>query len=453
MKAIYKYDGPLGTYALEEQNGLLTRLWLGDRMALLPGETEISETPLLKEAHRQLTAYFAREQKQFDLPIAPEGTPFQLKIWKLLQEIPYGTTITYGELARRSGDIKASRAVGMANSRNPLPILIPCHRVIGISELLRYFTVVLYIFTFILIKNPKSAIIFVQITKKHIMKHLFLLFLLIPVTLFAQVDKKYLAGAVPVVDDRVVFTEELNLPERSQNDIFATLLQWATTRFITTEELQSRILYSDQDKGQIACMGQEYLVFTNKALSLDRAVINYQMFITCKPGKCELKVTAIRYQYNRGTAGQEIIPAEEQITDQHTLNKTQTKLIKSTGKFRIHTIDLVDKLFADAAAAVGATQVSAPVATQTPAVPRVPVTSTTGQAPDNTITPANLEGYRQISPDKIPGNIYKMLSENWMLITAGNDAQYNMMTASWGGLGHMYNKPVALSTRRGTPIS
>lgn len=149
-------------------------------------------------------------------------------------------------------------------------------------------------------------------------------------------------------------------------------------------------------------MGQEYLVFTNKALSLDRAVINYQMFITCKPGKCELKVTAIRYQYNRGTAGQEIIPAEEQITDQHTLNKTQTKLIKSTGKFRIHTIDLVDKLFADAAAAVGATQVSAPVATQTPAVPRVPVTSTTVQAPDNTITPANLEGYRQISPDKIP---------------------------------------------------
>ena len=67
------------------------------------------------------------------------------------------------------------------------------------------------------------------------MKHLFLLFLLIPVTLFAQVDKKYLAGAVPVVDDRVVFTEELNLPERSQNDIFATLLQWATTRFTTTE--------------------------------------------------------------------------------------------------------------------------------------------------------------------------------------------------------------------------
>ena len=80
------------------------------------------------------------------------------------------------------------------------------------------------------------------------MKHLFLLFLLIPVTLFAQVDKKYLAGAVPVVDDRVVFTEELNLPGRSQNDIFATLLQWATTRFITTEELQSRILYSDQIK-------------------------------------------------------------------------------------------------------------------------------------------------------------------------------------------------------------
>lgn len=131
MKAIYKYESPLGIYALEEQNGSLTRLWLGDRISLIPETAEMCETPLLKEAHRQLTAYFARKQKQFDLPITLEGTPFQLKIWKLLQEIPYGTTITYGELARRSGDIKASRAVGMANSRNPLPILIPCHRVIG----------------------------------------------------------------------------------------------------------------------------------------------------------------------------------------------------------------------------------------------------------------------------------------------------------------------------------
>lgn len=88
MKAIYKYDGPLGTYALEEQNGLLTRLWLGDRMALLPGETEISETPLLKEAHRQLTAYFAREQKQFDLPIAPESIQFLFGVDKMLKN-PY----------------------------------------------------------------------------------------------------------------------------------------------------------------------------------------------------------------------------------------------------------------------------------------------------------------------------------------------------------------------------
>lgn len=123
MKAIYKYDGPLGTYALEEQNGLLTRLWLGDRMALLPGETEISETPLLKEAHRQLTAYFAREQKQFDLPIAPEGTPFQLKIWKLLQEIPYGTTIT--------------RWQGIRIGRGLRLLAIPTARLAFISPLLR----------------------------------------------------------------------------------------------------------------------------------------------------------------------------------------------------------------------------------------------------------------------------------------------------------------------------
>ena len=87
--------------------------------------------PPIKRGPPTANRLFCPGTKTIRPSIAPEGTPFQLKIWKLLQEIPYGTTITYGELARRSGDIKASRAVGMANSRNPLPILIPCHRVIG----------------------------------------------------------------------------------------------------------------------------------------------------------------------------------------------------------------------------------------------------------------------------------------------------------------------------------
>jgi methylated-DNA-[protein]-cysteine S-methyltransferase len=79
----------------------------------------------------QLTEYFEGRRRAFVLPLAPEGTPFQLRVWNALLEIPYGETIAYGELAARIGDRSASRAVGLANGSNPLPIVIPCHRVIG----------------------------------------------------------------------------------------------------------------------------------------------------------------------------------------------------------------------------------------------------------------------------------------------------------------------------------
>lgn len=81
----------------------------------------------------QLESYFAGERKHFDLTLAPQGTPFQLKVWNALTGIPYGTTISYGELARRTGNPNASRAVGLANGANPIAIIVPCHRVIGAS--------------------------------------------------------------------------------------------------------------------------------------------------------------------------------------------------------------------------------------------------------------------------------------------------------------------------------
>jgi methylated-DNA-[protein]-cysteine S-methyltransferase len=79
----------------------------------------------------QLAEYFARKRRHFDLVLAPEGTPFQLEMWQALTAIPYGTTISYSELARRVGRPQAVRAVGAANGQNPLPIVVPCHRVIG----------------------------------------------------------------------------------------------------------------------------------------------------------------------------------------------------------------------------------------------------------------------------------------------------------------------------------
>ena len=116
-------DSPLGRLTFFEEDGRLTGLdWYGKRSA---GEA----TPLLLEARRQLTAYFAGRRRGFDLPLAPAGSPFELRVWQLMSDIPYGETRTYGELAR---DLAAApRAVGQACGRNPLPILIPCHRVLA----------------------------------------------------------------------------------------------------------------------------------------------------------------------------------------------------------------------------------------------------------------------------------------------------------------------------------
>jgi methylated-DNA-[protein]-cysteine S-methyltransferase len=85
----------------------------------------------LTETARQLTSYFAGKRRTFDVPLAPQGTPFQQQVWRALCNIPYGETTSYGELANRIGNPKAVRAVGLANGSNPIAIIIPCHRVIG----------------------------------------------------------------------------------------------------------------------------------------------------------------------------------------------------------------------------------------------------------------------------------------------------------------------------------
>jgi methylated-DNA-[protein]-cysteine S-methyltransferase len=97
-----------------------------------PESTWVEEsTPILAEVVRQLTEYFAGDRRTFYLPLEPEGTDFQLSVWKVLRAIPFGQTISYGEQARRLGDANKARAVGSANGRNPLPIVVPCHRVVG----------------------------------------------------------------------------------------------------------------------------------------------------------------------------------------------------------------------------------------------------------------------------------------------------------------------------------
>lgn len=96
--------------------------------------------PVLGQAEKQLAEYFAGKRQRFDLPLDMQGTVFQLKAWRELAKIPYGETISYGEQARRVGDANKARAVGTANGRNPICIIVPCHRVIGASGSLTGFT-------------------------------------------------------------------------------------------------------------------------------------------------------------------------------------------------------------------------------------------------------------------------------------------------------------------------
>jgi methylated-DNA-[protein]-cysteine S-methyltransferase len=133
MKLSYTYlESQIGTLLLvADPRGLQQILFSTNGRPALPDPEWKEDASGLEEVIRQLRGYFAGELEHFNLSLAPQGTSFQQKVWTELQKIPYGDTISYGELARRIGNAKASRAVGLANGSNPIPIVIPCHRVIG----------------------------------------------------------------------------------------------------------------------------------------------------------------------------------------------------------------------------------------------------------------------------------------------------------------------------------
>lgn len=117
---------PDSLLAVTASDDAITGVWFLEDEAESP-----SDHPLIREASRQLELYFAGRLRDFDLPLSMQGTPFQLRVWETLRTIPYGQTISYAELAQRTGSPKGFRAVGAANGKNPIPIIVPCHRVIN----------------------------------------------------------------------------------------------------------------------------------------------------------------------------------------------------------------------------------------------------------------------------------------------------------------------------------
>lgn len=131
MKTGFCYETNIGKIAIVDNGIAITFLDFGDKFE---EEVEIKESILIKEAFKQLNEYFEGKRKEFNLPLDPKGTDFQKRVWNALLNIPYGETRTYKEIAIEVGNEKGARAVGMANNKNPISIIIPCHRVIGSNK-------------------------------------------------------------------------------------------------------------------------------------------------------------------------------------------------------------------------------------------------------------------------------------------------------------------------------
>ena len=129
MKRFFYYDTAIGKIGLAEEYGFITNLYFMNMKQ--PLDAKQIETETLKEGYLQLCEYFRGERKEFDLPLNPKGSDFQQQVWSELLNIDYGTTKTYKDIAISLGDSKLARAVGNANNKNPIPIIIPCHRVIS----------------------------------------------------------------------------------------------------------------------------------------------------------------------------------------------------------------------------------------------------------------------------------------------------------------------------------
>ena len=133
MDKLFFYDTELGRLGIRDNSQNITNLYF-ESENISRDDVIIEESDLTKLAYTQIREYLDGQRKVFDLPLHPNGTEFQIKVWKALTEIPYGETRSYKDIAISIGNEKACRAVGMANNKNPIPIIIPCHIVIGANK-------------------------------------------------------------------------------------------------------------------------------------------------------------------------------------------------------------------------------------------------------------------------------------------------------------------------------
>lgn len=290
------------------------------------------------------------------------------------------------------------------------------------------------------------------------MKKYILLFLLcLPMAFYAQVQSKYLEGAVPVVDGKVTFSQKLHAKGLPKEKLYSLLLDWANNRFQPQENTNSRVLYSNEDEGRIVVGGDDFIVFTSSYIVKDESRIYYHLIFDCEDNACNLTMTRIHYLYeeSRDDGGYRY-KAEEWITDKHGLTKSKDKLAKISGKFRRETIDYKDKLFTEVQNFLNEQVISS--LDESPAVAAVPekkaeakepaVKPVTAEPKATPVEPApavvaipkpEAKKQESIPTDNKEEAIKKA---NRMAIATGKGEQFEIGKESWGGFGEMFGKKV-----------
>lgn len=222
-------------------------------------------------------------------------------------------------------------------------------------------------------------------------------------------DSHYLSNAVPEQNGKVVFSKSYAVSGMNKEAIYDRMLKYLTARMAQNKNAQSRIVYTNKDEGIVAAHGEEWLVFANKALTLDRSGISYQIKATCSDGKCEISISKINYTYGE----KEKYTAEEWITDENALNKDKTKLIRFTAKWRRHTVDLCDAYFAGIKETLNGKQAdtAAGAASIVQEEPKL----------------------KDVSADKIPSDVSDMISKSKVAIIVGDDTDDMIMMIATKG--------------------
>lgn len=294
-----------------------------------------------------------------------------------------------------------------------------------------------------------------------------LLFLMAILPLFAvakdnkdddKSNPKYLAGAITMEDGNIVFSKSIDVPSLNQKELYSNMLKWANERFKPEDQMNSKVVYTDEEKGEIVATAEEYIVFSSSALSLDRTRIYYHFLIEAKDGKCNLSMSRIRYWYDENRDGGERYSAEEWITDDIALNKKKTKLAPICGKFRRETINLKDELFQSVESLLGQhilqNNTASNINSNNDNVNNANANNTisTGNAANNNVaiiantgneTPEVSDGtLHEVKVSEINTNLQDLASKGRITITVGEE-EIDVTPETWGGFGKLFNKDVS----------